>query len=70
MALFAAAKLYRASPPAREDDAAAARRIDPLYTHHPFYGSRQIAFELKMSRKRVQRLLRLMGIAALGRSLE
>jgi putative transposase len=47
----------------REDDAAAMRRIDALYTDHPFYGSRRIAFELKMSRKRVQRL---MGIAALG----
>jgi len=42
------------------------RRIDALYTDCPFYGSRRIAFELKMSRKRVQRLMRLMGIAALG----
>ena len=58
--------VYRAPPPAREDDAAAMRRIDALYTDHPFYGSRRIAFELKMSRKRVQRLMRLMGIAALG----
>jgi putative transposase len=57
--------VYRA-PPTREDDAAAMRRIDALYTDHPFYGSRRIAFELKMSRKRVQRLMRLMGIAALG----
>ena len=58
--------VYRAPPSAREDDAAAMRRIDALYTDHPFYGSRRIAFELKMSRKRVQRLMRLMGIAALG----
>ena len=58
--------VYRAPPPAREDDAAAMRRIDALYTDHPFYGSRRIAFELKMSRKRVQRLMRLIGIAALG----
>jgi putative transposase len=57
--------VYRA-PPTREDDAAAMRRIDALYTDRPFYGSRRIAFELKMSRKRVQRLMRLMGIAALG----
>ena len=57
--------VYRALP-AREDDAAAMRRIDALYTDCPFYGSRRIAFELKMSRKRVQRLMRLMGIAALG----
>ena len=58
--------VYRAPPSAREDDAAAMRRIDALYTDHPFYGSRRIAFELRMSRKRVQRLMRLMGIAALG----
>jgi putative transposase len=57
--------VYRA-PPAREDDAAGMRRIDALYTDHPFYGSRRIAFELKMNRKRVQRLMRLMGITALG----
>jgi len=57
--------VYR-MPPAREDDAAAMRRIDALYTDHPFYGSRRIAFELKMNRKRVQRLMRLMGITALG----
>jgi hypothetical protein len=57
--------VYRAPPPTREDDAAAMRRIDALYTDCPFYGSRRIAFELKMSRKRVQRLMRLMGIAAL-----
>jgi putative transposase len=57
--------VYR-SAPLREDDAAAMRQIDALYTDHPFYGSRRIAFELKMSRKRVQRLMRLMGIAALG----
>ena len=56
---------YR-SAPLREDDAAAMRQIDSLYTDHPFYGSRRIAFELKMSSKRVQRLMRLMGIAALG----
>ena len=58
--------VYRPPSPADEDDAAAMRRIDALYTDHPFYGSRRIAFELKMNRKRVQRLMRLMGIVALG----
>ena len=33
---------------------------------HPFYGSRRLAFELKVNRKRVQRLMREMGIEALG----
>jgi putative transposase len=58
--------VYRASAPARTDDAAVMRRIDALYTDHPFYGSRRIAFTLKVNRKRAQRLMRLMGIAALG----
>jgi putative transposase len=57
--------VYRTSAPASEDDAAM-RQIDALYTEHPFYGSRRIAFALKMNRKRVQRLMRLMGIEALG----
>jgi len=58
--------VYRSPAPARADDAAVMRRIDTLYTDHPFYGSRRIAFELKMNRRRVQRLMRLMGIVALG----
>jgi putative transposase len=58
--------VYRAPGPAGEDDAAAMGRIDALYTEHPFYGSRRIAFTLKMNRKRAQRLMRLMGIEALG----
>ena len=33
---------------------------------HPFYGSRRIAFTLKMNRKRARRLMRLMGVEALG----
>jgi putative transposase len=39
-------------------------RIDELYTRWPFYGSRRIADELDVSRKRIQRLMRLMGIEA------
>lgn len=58
--------VYRAPAPAGEDDAAAMRRIDALYTEHPFYGSRRIAFTLKMNRKRARRLMRLMGVEALG----
>jgi putative transposase len=40
------------------------RRIDELYLKRPFFGSRKIAFELEVNRKRVQRLMRLMGIEA------
>jgi putative transposase len=41
------------------------RRIDELYLQHPFYGSRKIAEELELNRKRVQRLMRLMGLQAI-----
>jgi putative transposase len=58
--------VYRQPEPSKESDCALMRRIDALYTERPFYGSRRIAFELKANRKRVQRLMRLMGIEALG----
>jgi putative transposase len=57
---------YRRAAPIKGSDSALMRRIDELYTESPFYGSRRIAFELKANRKRVQRLMRLMGIEALG----
>ena len=58
--------VYRAPAPSGEDDAAAMRRIDALCTEHSFYGSRRIAFTLRMNRKRAQQRMRLMGIEALG----
>ena len=42
------------------------RRIDEEYTRHPFYGSRRLAEVLEVNRKRVQRLMRRMGIEAVG----
>ena len=47
------------------------RRIDELFTAWPFLGSRRMTAMLKaeglqVNRKRVQRLMRKMGIAALG----
>jgi putative transposase len=42
------------------------QRIDELYTQRPFYGSRKLALELGVNRKRVQRLMRRMGIEAVG----
>ena len=42
------------------------RRIDEVYLRWPFYGSRKIALELEVNRKRVQRLMRLMGIEVIG----
>jgi putative transposase len=41
------------------------RRIDEQYLRTPFYGSRKLAAVLGASRKRVQRLMRVMGIAAI-----
>ena len=45
--------------------------IDELYTKHPFYGSRQIRNALrlrsyKINRKKVQRLMRLMGLVSVA----
>ena len=45
-------------------------RIDREYTEHPFYGSRRMAVVLSsdeepVNRKRVQRLMRLMGLTAI-----
>jgi len=42
------------------------RRIDEEYLRTPFYGSRKLAQVLGVNRKRVQRLMRRMGIAAVG----
>ncbi len=60
--------VYRTHKPANDNDAAPMRRIDELFTAWPFLGSRRMAAMLGMpvNRKWVQRLMRLMGIAALG----
>jgi putative transposase len=41
------------------------RRIDEQYLKTPFYGSRKMAFTLQINRKHAQRLMRLMGLAAI-----
>ena len=63
--------VYRPLPASDADDLALMRRIDELYTELPFLGSRRVALMLEtaaqpLNRKRVQRLMRRMGIAALG----
>ncbi len=40
------------------------RRIDELYTRHPFLGYRKLAVMLGVNAKRVLRLMRLMGLQA------
>ena len=59
--------------PPREPDAedlALMRRLDEIYLEKPFYGSRRMTFDLNeegrgVNRKRVQRLMRFMGLEAL-----
>src|SRR4051812_36796804 len=62
--------VYRPVPVTSADDLALMRRIDELHLKWPFYGSRRMVFELNqaghgINRKRVQRLMRVMGIEAL-----
>ena len=40
------------------------RKLDRLYLKCPFFGSRKMAIELEVNRKRVQRLMRIQGIEA------
>jgi putative transposase len=40
------------------------RRLDQLYLKRPFFGSRKMAVELEVNRKRIQRLMRILGIEA------
>jgi putative transposase len=47
------------------EDIFAMNKIDELSTKRPYFGSRRIADELNMNRKRAQRLMRIMGIEAL-----
>lgn len=56
--------LYYVSAQVSADELSLKRRIDELYTQHPFYGSRKIAEELGINRKAAQRHMREMGLAA------
>jgi putative transposase len=42
------------------------RVIDEKYLRRPYYGSRRLAQALGLNRKRVQRLMRIMGLEAVG----
>jgi putative transposase len=67
----ARSSVYRRPRPANDNDPVLMRRIDELFTAWPFLGSRRLTALLRaeghaINRKRVQRLMRRMGIAALG----
>ena len=67
----ARSSVYRLPRPANDDDLGLMHRIDELFTRWPFLGSRRMTAMLQsegqaINRKRVRRLMRRMGIAALG----
>ena len=63
--------LYYEPVPDSPESLALMRRIDELHLEFPFYGSRKLAVLLRaegseVNRKRVQRLMRLMGIESVA----
>jgi putative transposase len=62
---------YQPAPPAK-DELALMRQLDEIYLRRPFYGSRKMVEALSRSgwgnvnRKRIQRLMRVMGIVAMA----
>jgi len=61
---------YYAPCPETEENLALMRRLDELHLEHPVYGSRKLTVLLRraglaINRKRVRRLLRVMGIEAI-----
>lgn len=62
--------VYWPKAPANDNDLALMRRVDEFYLQYPFFCSRRMAALLsengeRVNRKRVQRLMRQMGIAAI-----
>ena len=62
--------LYYRPAPVSADDLAVMRRMDELHLAWPFYGSRRMAAVLRRdgwsaNRKRVKRLMRVMGLEAI-----
>jgi putative transposase len=64
------AAVYRRPAPVSADDLRLMERIDRQYLARPYYGSRRMAAWLnspghRVNRKRVQRLMRLIGLVAI-----
>ena len=67
---LARSTLYYVAAKVSPEDVALMKAVDQIYTRWPFYGSRRIVLELRqggqeVNRKRVQRLMRTMGLQAL-----
>ena len=63
--------VYRERKGTSPEELALMRKIDELFLSHPFLGARRIALMLgqegfRVNRKRVKRLMRVMGLVALG----
>ena len=63
--------LYYEAVDASEEDLALMRRVDEIHLALPFYGSRKLTLALRaeghgVNRKRVQRLMRLMGLESIA----
>jgi putative transposase len=63
--------LYYEPGPTSSEELALMRRIDELHLKYPFYGSRKLSDALRKegraaNRKRIQRLMRLMGLEAMA----
>jgi len=63
--------MYYKTEPTGEEELALMRRIDEMHLQVPFYGSRRLTVELRaegrvVNRKRVQRLMRVMGLEAMA----
>jgi putative transposase len=56
---------YHAPVGETAENLALMRAIDEQYLQTPFYGSRKMALELGINRKRAQRLMRIMGLEAI-----
>ena len=68
---LARSNVYRPASAADTDELVIMRRLDELFLAWPFFGSRRMTAMLRaeghrINRKRVRRLMRLMGLAALG----
>src|ERR1700690_3498049 len=71
MLKIARSTLYYRPAPVDPDDLAVMRRMDELYLASPFYGSRRMVAVLRrkglvINRKRVRRLMRVMGLEAIS----
>ena len=70
MLKVARSTLYYRPAPVSADDLAVMRRLDEVYLATPFYGSRRMLAVLRLegwsiNRKRVRRLMRIMGLEAI-----